>query len=311
MASLENPRRPILGLQGRVAVPPPRPARPCLVRAVTVWAMLALAAFLALPLPAPAGEPSTGCRFGVFPYLPVLTIDKMFGPMAASFARVLDRPVYLKTKSSFDKFAEELANQTYDIVLLHPFFYVEAADNYHYRPLARVDQKLTAVVLVAADRPWQGWPDLKGGILALPPEMSAVSQLVKAALIDAGLWPDIDLTLRHYGTKMSCLQAVATGTADACAVPSFVLPQLESSAEMKLRTLAETAPINHLVIATHERVPAAARARLLADILSWPGTAKGRAILAAGAWPGFVAAKDSEYDQIRRYRSRLRALAQK
>ena len=107
MASLENPRRPILGLQGRVAVPPPRPARPCLVRAVTVWAMLALAAFLALPLPASAGEPSTGCRFGVFPYLPVLTIDKMFGPMAASFARVLDRPVYLTTKSSFDKFAEE------------------------------------------------------------------------------------------------------------------------------------------------------------------------------------------------------------
>ncbi|MCC2664469.1 MAG: phosphate transporter [Geminicoccaceae bacterium] len=304
MASLESARPPIVRVPGRVAVPP-RSARRSL-------AMLALAALvLALPLPARAGEPSDGYRFGVFPYLPVLTIDKLFGPMAVSFARVLDRPVYLKTKSSFEKFAAELANQTYDIVLLHPFFYVEAADNYHYRPLARVDQKLTAVALVAAERPWHGWHDLAGRILALPPEMSAVSQLVKAALIEAGLWPDIDLTLRHYGTKMSCLQAVVIGTADACAVPNFVLSQIEPGAEMKLRTLAETAPINHLVIAAHERLPAADRAKLLATILSWPGTAKGRAILAAGTWPGFVAAKDSEYHQIRRYRSRLRTLAQR
>ena len=108
---------------------------------------------------------------------------------------------------------------------------------------------------------------------------------------------------------MACLQAVVMGAADACAVPSFVLPQIESSAEMKLRMLAESAPINHLVIAAHARLPAAERARLLATILSWPGTAKGRAILAAGAWPGFVAAKDSEYHDIRRYRSRLRTLA--
>ena len=71
----------------------------------------------------------------------------------------------------------------------------------------------------------------------------------------------------------------------------------------------ETAPINHLVIAVHERLPRADRAKLLANILSWPTTAKGQAILAAGTWPGFVVAKDSEYQEIRRYRSRLRTLA--
>jgi ABC-type phosphate/phosphonate transport system substrate-binding protein len=312
MASLENAGPAIAGVRDRVAVPP-RPARRCLARSAAALAILALAAafVLAPPRSAAAGEPADGYRFGVFPYLPVLTIDKLFGPMAVSFARVLDRPVYLKTKSSFEKFADELANQTYDIILVHPFFYVEAADNYHYRPLARVDQKLTAVALVPAERPWSGWHDLAGRTLALPPEMSAVSQLVKAALIEVGLWPDIDLTLRHYGTKISCLQAVVIGTADACAVPNFVLSQIESSAEMKLRRLAETAPINHLVIAAHRCLTRADRAKLLANILSWPGTAKGQAILAAGTWPGFVVAKDAEYDQIRRYRSRLRTLAQR
>jgi len=273
--------------------------------------MLALTAFLALPCPAPAGEPSTGCRFGVFPYLPVLTIDQLFGPMAVGFAEILEQPVYLKTKSTFGKFADELAGQSYDIVLVHPFFYVEAADRYHYRPVARVDGKLTALVMVAAERPWNSWRDLAGRTLALPPELSGVSQLVKSALVDAGLRPGVDLTLRYYMTKISCLQAVVIGAADACAVPRFVLSQIESIAEMPLRVMAETAPVNHFVIAVHERVPEGDRAKLLAGILAWPDSPQGQAILATGAWPGFVVAEDADYDEIRRYRSRLRTLARR
>lgn len=258
-----------------------------------------------------AGEPSYGYRFGVFPYLPVLTIDQLFGPMAVSFAEVLERPVYLKTKSTFEKFAEELADQSYDIVLVHPFFYVDAADKYHYRPLARVDDKLTALAMVAVERPWGSWRDLAGRTLALPPELSAVSQLVKSALIDAGLWPGVDLTLRYYMTKMSCLQAVVAGSADACAVPRFVLSQVQSIAELPLRVMAETAPVNHFVIAVHDRVPEGDRAKLLATVLAWPDNPQGRAILATGAWPGFVVAEDAEYDEIRSYRSRLHTLVRK
>jgi ABC-type phosphate/phosphonate transport system substrate-binding protein len=313
MASLEHARPlTIVGSTGRSTICP-ETARRSATPGVAVLVVLAFAtlALTLAPRSAAAGEPSYGYRFGVFPYLPVLTIDQLFGPMALSFAEVLERPVYLKTKSTFERFADELANRTYDIVLVHPFFYVEAADQYHYQPLVRVDAKLTAVAMVAIERPWTSWRDLAGRTLALPPDLSAVSQLVKGALIDAGLWPDVDLTLEYYGTKMSCLQAVVSGSADACAVPRFLISQIDRIAEMNLRVMAETEPINHFVIAVHDRVPQADRAKLLADILSWPSSPEGQAILAAGAWPGFLVAEDAEYDEIRRYRSRLRTLAQR
>jgi ABC-type phosphate/phosphonate transport system substrate-binding protein len=312
MASLQSGRPAIAGSACRL----PTDWTIALRHAAPALAALVALAFAVLALApgarsAAAGEPSYGYRFGVFPYLPVLTIDQLFGPMAVSFAEVLERPVYLKTKSTFEKFADELASQTYDIVLVHPLFYVEAAEKYHYRPVARVNQKLTAVAMVAAERPWGSWRDLAGRTLALPPELSAVSQLVKGALIDVGLWPDVDLTTRHYVTKMACLQAVVMGSADACVVPRIVLAQIESIAEMKLRVMAETAPVNHFVIAVHERVPEDDRTKLLAGILAWPDSPEGQAILATGAWPGFVVAEDAEYDEIRRYRSRLHTLAQR
>jgi phosphonate transport system substrate-binding protein len=272
--------------------------------------VLALALTLIAARAGAAAEPDPAYRFGVFPYLPVLTIDRIFGPIAASFAENLGRPVYLKTKSNFEKFADELAEQTYDIIFVHPFFYVDAADKYHYRPLARLDQQLTGVVMVGEERKWHDWRDLVGKTLALPPELAAVSEMVKGALIDAGLRPGVDVLLQHYRTKTSCLRAVVVGSADACAVPRFVLAQIGSIADMRLHVMIETAPINHFVFAVHERVPDADRAKLLGCILAWSHTEAGRAVLAAGAWPGFVPAEDREYDQVRHYSSRLGTVAQ-
>ena len=260
---------------------------------------------------AAATGPENGYRFGVFPYLPALTIDEIFGPLAARFARDLAHPVQLRTKSTFELFAKQLAAESYDIVLVHPFFYVDAADRYNYVPLARVDDELVAAVLVRAERPWDDWQDLAGRTLALPPALSAVSELVQAALQARGLAPGVDVTLRHYASKLSCLHAAVLGDADGCAVPGFIPAQLEEVAEMNLRVMAETPPIRHFVLAAHRRVAPAQRARLLRSLLDLPGSDAGRAILAATAWPGFVAAQDQEYDAVRRYRAQRRSLAQR
>jgi phosphonate transport system substrate-binding protein len=246
----------------------------------------------------------------VFPYVPALTIDRVFGPMTASFAAALDRPVYLKTRSTFEKFIQELNKGRYDIVFVHPFLYVEAADRYRYRPLVRIPGQLSAVVMVRAERPWRAWSDLAGQVIAVPPPLTAVTELTRAALLEAGLSPGIDTTLRHYRTKLYCVRAVSTGAADACVLPRFVMPQIAALTAGQLRIMAETPAINHLLLATHPRVPELDRRKLRALILSWPDTEQGRAILTTGAWPPFVTAHDADYAQVRAHTARLRKLAQ-
>jgi phosphonate transport system substrate-binding protein len=252
-----------------------------------------------------------GYRFGVFPYLPALTIDRIFGPIAASFTARLGDPVYLKTKPTFESFASELERATYDIILVHPFFYVEAADRHGYLPLARLDGHLTAVVLVRPERPWQTWADLAGRSVAMPPALAAVSELAKLALLDAGLVPGIDTTLQHHRTKVSCLQAVLVDAADACVLPKFALPQIPRIGDGRLRIMAESRSVKHLAFAAHPRLPPAQRAKLRALILSWPHTEEGRAVLAVGSWSRFVAAQDADYDQVREYRVRVQHLAER
>jgi ABC-type phosphate/phosphonate transport system substrate-binding protein len=307
MEGVRTSRQMMAGIAGAPGCdrPAARARKPLAALMTTVILLLGCARLAA------AATPESGYRFGVFPYLPALTIDELFGPLAARFARDLERPVQLRTKSTFELYAKELSEESYDLVLVHPFFYVDAADRYHYLPLARVDADLIAVVLVGADRPWHDWQDLAGRTLALPPALSAVSEMVGVALRARGLAPDVDVTLRHYASKVSCLHAVVLGAADGCAVPGFIASQIEEVAEMNLRVMAETPPINHFVVAVHQRVAPAHRATLLQSLLSLPGTDDGKAILAATNWPRFVVAQDDEYDTVRHYRARQRTLAQR
>jgi phosphonate transport system substrate-binding protein len=250
-------------------------------------------------------------RLGVFPYLPVLAIDRIYGPVAAQFAEDLGRPVHLKTKPTFRKFADELGKGTYDIILVHPFFYVEARDQHHYVPLARLEEPLTAVIMVPKDGPLKILADLKGKKIGLPPALSAVTGLVRTSLLDAGLVPGVDVALEHYRFKPSCLQAVASGRAAACGLPRFALAQIDPNIERKLRLIFETEPVSNFLFAAHARVPETDRIDLTKSILAWPFTADGRKILAGGAWTRFVPARDQEYDQIRRYLLRLRHIAER
>lgn len=287
-------------------------ARSAWRRAVTAVAVLAAVILLLSTGATRADDPAPASyRLGVFPYVPVVTIDRIYGPVAAQLGEDLGRPVNLKTKPTFEQFIEELENESYDIVLVHPFLYVEARDKHHYLPLARLDEPLTAVVMVREDHPAQTLADLAGRKIALPPALSAVSELVKAALVGNGLKPGTDVVLEHYRSKPSCLQAVAIGLADACGLPRFALSQIDPANEFKLRPLFETPGISNFVFAAHARVPQADRIDLCKSILAWPYTARGRAILAGGAWTRFVVAEDSDYDNVRHYVSTMRKLAQR
>jgi phosphonate transport system substrate-binding protein len=231
--------------------------------------------------------------------------------MAASFAAALERPVYLKTKPTFEQFIVEIRRETYDIIFVHPFLYVDAADQQGYLPLARLEGRLCAVVLVGSHRSWSGWADLRGKTVGAPPRLAAVSELVRVALLDAGLTPGIDTTLQYYRTKVSCLQAVLVGATDACALPKFVLPQIGEIGDGKLRIIAESGSTEHLVFAAHPRIPDDQRTKLRSLILSWPLTAEGRAIMAIGSWPRFIPAQDADYEEVRNVDSRPETLAER
>ncbi|MGI9305001.1 MAG: phosphate/phosphite/phosphonate ABC transporter substrate-binding protein [Gammaproteobacteria bacterium] len=236
---------------------------------------------------------------GVFPYLPPVRLEKLYGPVAADFSAALGRPIHFRTKSDFETFAQELAAQRYDIALLQPFDYVEAFDRYGYLPLARRPEPLAAVLMIKMDSPLEKLSDLKGKTVALPPKRAAVSRLLTAHLQAAG---ETTVTWRHYKNHTSCLQAVITGGADACGSALLPVRSFETSQGVLLRKLVETPAIAPVLFAVHSRVPRKEQEALLQRILSWGSHASGRQLLSViGTGQAFVRTQDHDYESVRRY----------
>jgi phosphonate transport system substrate-binding protein len=242
----------------------------------------------------------TDYRLGVFPFLPALTLDRVFAPVIADLGSALGRTVHFRTKPNFEGFAGALADGTYDFIFVHPFFYVTAADKFGYVPMARLRDPLAVAVLVREDSAIQNIGDMAGRTLGLPPKLAAVSEIMLGELESRGMAPGRDLPIRHFQSKMSCLHAVVMGSIDACGLPRFALSHLELGRSERLRVVHESAPYPSLVFAAHPRVPAADRERLQTRILGWETSSSGGALLAAGKWSGFVAARNEDYDPIRR-----------
>ena len=251
--------------------------------------------------------PKPSYRLGVFPYLPALTIDRLYGPMADAFSMQLGRLVRLRTKSTFENFEDAIEGQSYDIIFVHPFFFVDAVDHHGYLPLARLDQELHAVLVANEDSDILMLDDLAGKTIGLPPKLAAVSKLIKSALMDDGVRPGLDIGIRHFRNKASCVQALVGGAVEACGVPAFILRELDSFANRPLRVVFEAPPVSHFAFAVHNRVPEEERRQLRDMVLS---LGDGR-IDGFGADKRFVTIDDADYKAIRAKTSRLKTLAQR
>lgn len=242
---------------------------------------------------APASQP---VRFGVFPYLPALEIGRQFGRMASAFATVLERPVSLQTKSGFPAFRAALREASYDIALLHPFLYADAVSTQDYRPLARLKEDLAGVIVGTRERKISRFRDLLGETIAVPPPLSAVSQLVKQELRQAGLDGPGGVTLAYHRTKTACIHAVVAGKAAGCAVPGFVLGQLAAFAPVALEAKFQTTAIAGILFVGHGRLGDSQLALLQRTMLGWDQSPEGRRLLEGPGWSGIGPIEPGQYD---------------
>ena len=272
------------------------------VLAVATWSLGA--AFASAPA-AGQTEAKAPYRLGVFPYLPPARIEEAYAPVAADFAEALDREVLLRTKTTFAAWFEEVQAQRYDIVFIQPFDYVNAFDRYGYLPLARGSDPLSAILVVLDDSPLTEIFQLRGTIVALPPASAAVSYLTKDAIIEAGLEPGRDVTVKHFKNHDSCLQQVVIGAADVCGTARAVVRDFVARRPVAFRELAVTRAIPHVLFAVHSRVSDEDREAIRRVIVGWHETEQGRQ-WRASLGHTFVPALDADYDIVREYAKRLR-----
>jgi phosphonate transport system substrate-binding protein len=249
-----------------------------------------------------AEEPRPAYRLGIFPFVSAAHIEASYGPLAIHLGKVLQRPVELRTRTSFPAYLDALEQGAFDVALVQPFDYVQIAVDDRYQPILRLNQPLRAILVVADQSPIRDVSELRGQAIATPPASAAVSHLAASLLEQAGLPPPKG-GLEYTSTHDECLLKALQGRVAACVTAHEAMMLYSTRRGLKFRVLAESIPLPHILFVVRTGVPPVDQDRIKAGLLAWFDGAEGRRLLpVVGVGAGLVPARDSDYDVVRRIR---------
>ncbi len=238
--------------------------------------------------------------FGVFPYLPPARLEQLFAPVAADLSEAIGRPVLLRTRPTYLRFRKELENETYDLVFVQPFDYVESAAPHGYHLISRWSQLLAALFVTRTDSRVTTMNGLRNEVIAAPPIRAAVSLLGRQTLLDYQLIPGKNVRLTYQNSHAACLRQVLIHKATACITADSPLKLFEALSGVDFRVLASSRLIPGPAFAVHTRVAKNIRSKIQKRTTGWAKTARGRSLLDSIKVSGFINSADKDYDSVRR-----------
>lgn len=236
--------------------------------------------------------------FGVVPQQSATELAETWGPVLAWLSARSGIELRFATAPNIPTFEQRVANGEYDFAYMNPYHFTVFNDKPGYRALARAkDQRIKGIVVVGKDSPISDLNALSGKTLVFPaPAAFAASILPRAELRRQG----IDFKPRFVSSHDSVYLNVAKGLYPAGGGILRTLELLDEPVRRQLRVLWTTPGFTAHAIASHPRMEEAVRERILQAMLAMNSDAKGLEILAKIGFKGVEAARDGDWDDIRR-----------
>ena len=263
-----------------------------------------------------AGKPRP-VQIAITPCTEILKTFKEDQPLAAYLERQLHQPVKLVIPKDFPEFERLIKEGGVEFAFQAPHTYVRLAHLYNREMLLKAltpegAAKHRGVLIVRKDSPLQRVEDLKGKYVIFGAENDMAKNLsVKRLLAAKGIDPNKDLRgYKHDGSCESIALNVFLKTADAGAICDYSFkninePGNDAESEIppkQLRILGRTEEIPTWVFAARTGVDATLIARVNKALIALsPKNNEQEGILESAEVGGFVKAKDSDFDEIRKF----------
>jgi ABC-type phosphate/phosphonate transport system substrate-binding protein len=247
-------------------------------------------------------------ELALLPMLGTHAMVEAYQPLRAYLEPRLGRPLVLLSARDTRDFIERTRRAEYPYVLTAAHFARLAERESGYRPLLGVERALCALIAVPAAAAVEDIADLRGLDIAIPGSLSLEVMLAEDQLAEAGLRVGRDVYFTPYASFGTALRAVEQGRAQAAVTNVTALRQLAPARRARLRVVAESRPVQNLVLLAAPQVPAE-RADVVAEALArfTPQTLAGSGFYAQTGHRGLRRLEPGELAALDPYVERLRA----
>lgn len=239
--------------------------------------------------------------FGITPQQSPTEIAKLWGPICQYLSKRTGYQVQFKTSKDLNAFWTDTGDGVFDLVYINPPRYVNAHATPGYMAFAKDgDAPLINIIVARKDGPARV-EELQGKKLAVPNLIALAAQIPQAYLREKG----IDVTLVAVNSHDSVYRTVEKGLYPAGASLLRIFGMLDPATQAQFRVLWKSDPLPPFAYAAHPRVSSKVIEHIQRAMLEMDDNPEGRALLGALNVKAIVAAKDSDYDIMRKMKLKL------
>ncbi len=223
----------------------------------------------------------------VQPILPRAEMQKQYKALADYLSAETGDTITISAFSSFKSyFANMKRKKGFDIVLDAAHFTNYRADNMGYSVLAKLPDTVSFSLVTRPDLLVFDEDDL------IPYKIATMVSPAIGGLRLRELYPDIDNspTIVRAMDSVDAVKQVQDGRADAAMIPTPLVGQYSD-----LNTVLTTTPLPHMALSVSPDVPQVVAEKIKKAMLNAVDTEKGKAMLLALNFSGFVAASNENY----------------
>lgn len=248
-----------------------------------------------------AEPPGQVLTFGITPQQSPTELAKLWGPICQYLGKRTGYQVQFKTSKDLNTFWTDTGDGVFDFVYINPPRYVDAHAKPGYIAFAKDGDSPSTTIIFARKNGPSSVEELHGKKLAVHNLIALAALMAQAHLRENG----VDVTLVAVNSHDSVYRTVEKGLYLAGTSNLRIFGTLDPATQAQFRVLWKSDPLPPFAYAAHPRVSPEVIESIQRALLEMDDNAEGRALLAALNIKAIVAAKNSDYDVMRKMKHKL------
>lgn len=234
---------------------------------------------------------------GILPQQSARDLAKLWTPISQYLSSKTGLNIRFSTAKDFPTFEKRLLKGVYDIAYMNPYQFTVFNQKPGYQAIAKEHGKsIKGIIVVPKDSSIQNITELYGATVAFPaPAAFAASLLTTARFSDRG----IVIMPKYVLSYESVYLSVARGFFPAGGGDKRTFEDSPEEIRKKLKIFWETPGYTSHAIAVHPRLKADKVVNIQRALVNMKNTQQGKWLLASLKFADLVAAKNSDWDDVR------------
>jgi len=241
-------------------------------------------------------------QVGIVPYMSARALVTSYEPMRRYLEQALGKPVKIYTAAGFKPFLLSAQRGDYDLVISAAHFARILQKDNDFVPLVRFSTGGRGLLMTALGSPVKTIAQLRGGIIAVPDQLSLAAIVCMTWLQGKGLRSGIDYHLLEVPSFASAILSVHKGDAIAAISASAPLAQMPKELRESVIPLLDTGEYISLVILSHPRLGKAYADRISRALLKFGRESnEGKQFLASTGFGSIIPVSPGDMNGLDRY----------